>query len=56
LAARLPVGRDGRGPRRLGRDTELDPHDQPALYCFRVVLHEEWWHHHFATRDLAMLG
>jgi hypothetical protein len=25
------------------------------LYCFRVILHEEWWHHQFATRDLAVL-
>jgi hypothetical protein len=31
------------------------PQDEPALYCFRVVLHDEWWHHQFATRDLAIL-
>lgn len=23
--------------------------------CFRVVLNEEWWHHRYATRDLAVL-
>jgi len=23
--------------------------------CFRVVFREEWWHHQFATRDLAVL-
>ena len=21
--------------------------------CVRVVLGEEWWHHHYANRDLA---
>jgi hypothetical protein len=26
-----------------------------VLYCLRVVLHDEWWHHQFATRDLAVL-
>lgn len=32
-------------------------HGQEAtvLYCLRVVLHDEWWHHQFATRDLAVL-
>ena len=23
--------------------------------CFHVVLREEWWHHYYATRDLAVL-
>jgi hypothetical protein len=23
--------------------------------CFQVVLNEEWWHHRYATRDLAIL-
>ena len=38
-----------------------DPPDLPAerqarvLDCFRVVFREEWWHHQFATRDLAVL-
>jgi hypothetical protein len=26
-----------------------------VLYCMRVVLHDEWWHHQFAVRDLAVL-
>jgi hypothetical protein len=26
-----------------------------VLDCFRVVLREEWWHHQYATRDLAVL-
>ena len=26
------------------------------LDCFHVVLDEEWWHHQYATRDLALLG
>lgn len=26
-----------------------------VLACFRVVLNEEWWHHQYATRDLAIL-
>jgi hypothetical protein len=29
--------------------------DYRVLLCFRVVLNEEWWHHQFATRDLAVL-
>ena len=29
--------------------------DHPVLYCFRVVLNDEWWHHQYATRDLAAL-
>ena len=31
------------------------PTNFPVIYCFRVVLHEEWWHHQFALRDLAVL-
>jgi hypothetical protein len=27
----------------------------PVLFCFRVVLNEEWWHHQYAIRDLAVL-
>lgn len=26
-----------------------------VLQCLHVVLHEEWWHHQYATRDLAIL-
>ena len=26
-----------------------------VLDCFGVVLNEEWWHHQYATRDLAVL-
>lgn len=26
-----------------------------VIECFRVVLNEEWWHHRYATRDLAVL-
>lgn len=29
--------------------------ERPVLYCFRVVLHDEWWHHQYAIRDLAVL-
>jgi uncharacterized damage-inducible protein DinB len=29
--------------------------DHRVLYCFRVVLNEEWWHHRYAARDLAVL-
>ena len=38
-----------------------DPPDLPperrarVIDAFRVVLREEWWHHQFATRDLAVL-
>src|SRR4051812_15306200 len=37
-----------------------DPDGHPqgphrVLDCFRVVLDEEWWHHQYATRDLAVL-
>lgn len=31
------------------------PQGCSVLYCFRVVIHEEWWHHQFAIRDLAVL-
>jgi hypothetical protein len=31
------------------------PQECSVLYCFRVVIHEEWWHHQFAIRDLAVL-
>lgn len=37
---------------------EADGHpqgDKKVLYCFRVVLDEEWWHHQYATRDLTVL-
>ncbi len=26
-----------------------------VLHCVHVVLNEEWWHHHYAARDLAIL-
>lgn len=38
-----------------------DPPDLPpehrarVIDCFRVVFREEWWHHQFATRDLAVI-
>lgn len=38
-----------------------DPPDLPeerrarVIDCFRVVFNEEWWHHRYATRDLALL-
>jgi hypothetical protein len=38
-----------------------DPPDLPTerrarvIDCFRVVFREEWWHHQFATRDLAVI-
>lgn len=38
-----------------------DPPDLPiehrarVIDCFRVIFREEWWHHQFATRDLAVL-
>jgi hypothetical protein len=38
-----------------------DPPDTPlerrarVIDCFRVVFREEWWHHQFATRDLAVI-
>ena len=33
------------------------PPEQRArvIDCFRVVFREEWWHHQFATRDLAVI-
>ena len=33
------------------------PHERRArvIDCFRVVFREEWWHHQFATRDLAVI-
>ena len=38
-----------------------DPPDLPearrarVIDCFRVVFREEWWHHQFAARDLAVI-
>ena len=29
--------------------------NHPVIYCFRVVLHDEWWHHQYALRDLAVV-
>ncbi|HEX4866417.1 MAG TPA: DinB family protein [Acidimicrobiales bacterium] len=29
--------------------------DTTVLHCVHVVLNEEWWHHQYATRDLAVL-
>jgi hypothetical protein len=46
------------------RDEDLEsivpsPHEEDGqvrvLDCFRVVFREEWWHHQYATRDLAVL-
>jgi hypothetical protein len=31
------------------------PPNTTVLFCFRVILREEWWHHQFAVRDLAVL-
>ena len=40
--------------------TAPDPTGHPqgthkVLDCFRVICNEEWWHHQYATRDLAVL-
>jgi DinB superfamily/Pentapeptide repeats (8 copies) len=40
--------------------TPPDPTGHPQgphsiLTCFQVVLNEEWWHHRYAVRDLAIL-
>lgn len=32
-----------------------DEHRARVIDCFRVVFREEWWHHRFATRDLAII-
>lgn len=29
--------------------------DTTVLHCIQVVLHEEWWHHQYASRDLSVL-
>jgi hypothetical protein len=31
------------------------PQPESVLFCFRVVLNDEWWHHQYAIRDLAVL-
>jgi hypothetical protein len=37
-------------------DTTGHPQGQVRMLdCFRVVFREEWWHHQYATRDLAVL-
>lgn len=38
-----------------GTPPPWSPQDIPVLYCLRLVLFEEWWHHQFAIRDLAVL-
>ena len=44
-------------PRRRN-DTEgyPPPTDHTVLDCLHVVMDEEWWHHQYATRDLAVLS
>jgi len=32
-----------------------EPGPQTVLSCLHVVTDEEWWHHQYATRDLAVL-
>jgi hypothetical protein len=32
------------------------PSDATARECLHVVMEEEWWHHQYATRDMAKLG
>jgi DinB superfamily len=29
--------------------------ERPVVRCFRSIVNEEWWHHQYATRDLAVL-
>ena len=41
---RVPPGNPGH-PRK----------DETVLHCLHVVLKEEWYHHRYATRDLAVL-
>lgn len=41
--------------RSPGSPPPWSPRDTSTLYCLRVVLSEEWWHHQFAARDLAVL-
>jgi hypothetical protein len=37
-------------------DRHLHPQGHhTALSCIRIVLKEEWWHHQYAVRDLAVL-
>lgn len=38
-----------------GTPPPWSPQEISVLYCLRLVLFEEWWHHQFATRDLAVL-
>ena len=32
-----------------------EEHRARVIDCFRVVFREEWWHHQFAARDLAVV-
>jgi hypothetical protein len=36
-------------------DEQWVPGSHRVLDCFHVVLREEWWHHQYAIRDLAIL-
>lgn len=38
-----------------GTPPPWSPQEISVLYSLRLVLFEEWWHHQFATRDLAFL-
>ncbi len=38
-----------------GTPPPWSPQEISVLYCLRLVLFEEWWHHQFAIRDLAVL-
>lgn len=31
------------------------PQEVSVLFCLRLILNEEWWHHRYAVRDLAVV-
>lgn len=37
-------------------DAQWPPGAHRPIDCFHVVLREEWWHHQFAVRDLAVIA
>jgi hypothetical protein len=32
------------------------PERRPVMRCFRSIVNEEWWHHQYAVRDLALVA
>ena len=55
LAVATPEALAGQPPARQHNGYPLDTSARPVGECLRCVVNEEFWHHRYATRDLAVL-